>query len=95
VLRKQLRAASNDGLHGLMERKPQNLNMEVNGIAREIAYWPAPVTVFEDETREGGQNEVAPSLFEQLEVCASEARAGAAPDEQRGSVRGSSVAGEH
>ena len=57
-----------------MEGKPQNLDMEVNGVASQTAFWPAPVTVFDDEAWERGQNEIARSLFEQLESTLLEQR---------------------
>lgn len=41
-----------------MEGHPEHLDMEVDGVAVEIALGPAPVTVFDDETGIGGQNEV-------------------------------------
>jgi hypothetical protein len=41
--------------------------VEVNGVAGEVAFRPAPVTVFDDETRIGGQNEIAGLAFDELE----------------------------
>ena len=42
--------------------------MEVDGVAREVALGPAPVTILDEETGKGGQKVVAAPVFEQLEV---------------------------
>ena len=47
--------------------------MEVNGVAGQIAFGPAPIGVFDDQTGKGGQNKIArlpcdelkPALLEQ------------------------------
>jgi len=44
--------------HGVVERKAKHLDVEVDGVAGEVAFGPAPIAVFDDETGTGGQNEV-------------------------------------
>ena len=39
-----------DLAHGIVERQAEELDMEVDGVASQIALWPAPVTVFDDDT---------------------------------------------
>jgi hypothetical protein len=41
--------------------------VEVNGIAGEVAFGPAPEAVFDDETGIDGQNKVARLAFDELE----------------------------
>ena len=41
--------------------------MEVNGVASQIAFGPAPITVFYDQSRIGGQDKVARLAFDELE----------------------------
>jgi len=36
--------------HDFMEGQAEHLDVEANGIAGEISFRPAPVTVFDDET---------------------------------------------
>ena len=45
--------------HGVVEGQAEDLDVEVNGIAGQIAFGPAPVAVFDDESGIGGQNIVA------------------------------------
>ena len=45
-----------DQAHGIMEGQADNLDVEVNGVAGEVAFGPAPVNVFGDEAGIGGQN---------------------------------------
>jgi len=52
--------------HGVVEGQTKNLDMEVNGIAGQIAFRPAPVAVFDDETGTGGQNKIARLARDQL-----------------------------
>jgi len=56
-----------DLAHGVVEGQTEHLDMEVNGVAGQIALWPAPVTVFEDETGVGRQLEVARRAFQEWE----------------------------
>ncbi len=35
--------------HGVVEGQAENLDVEVNGVARQIAFGPATVAVFDDE----------------------------------------------
>ena len=37
--------------------------MEVDGVAREVALGPAPVTILDEETGKGVQKVVAPSVL--------------------------------
>ena len=39
--------------HGVVEGGGQNLDEEVNGVASHVAFRPAPIGFFNDETREG------------------------------------------
>ena len=41
-----------------MEGQAEDLDVEVDGVAGELAFGPAPVAVFDDEAGIGGQNEV-------------------------------------
>ena len=56
-------------MHGLVEREAQDLDVEVDGVAGQVALGPTPITVFKDETGKGRQNEVTASLFEPLEAA--------------------------
>ena len=38
-------------------------------VAGEVALGPAPVTVFDDQTGTGGQNEIARLVFDELDVA--------------------------
>lgn len=59
--------STDDLVHGLVEAQAEDLDKEVNGIAGPVTLGPAPIAVFEDETRKGGQKEIARFLFKQLE----------------------------
>jgi len=50
-----------------MEGQAENLDVEVNGVASEVAFGPAPVTVFDDEAGIGGQNKIAGLAGDELE----------------------------
>ena len=62
-----------DPAHGVVEGQAEDLDVEVDGVAGQIALGPAPVTVFDDEAGIGGQNKIArlacdefqPALLEQ------------------------------
>lgn len=56
-----------DPAHGFVEGEAKDLDVEVNGVAGEVALGPAPVAVFDDETGIGGQDEVAGLAFDELE----------------------------
>ena len=56
-----------DLAHGIMEREAEHQDVEVNGVAGQIAFRPAPVTVFDDEAGKGGQNKIARLAFDELE----------------------------
>lgn len=53
--------------HGVVEGQAEHLDVEVNGVAGEVAFGPAPVTVFDDETGIGGQNKIARLSRDELE----------------------------
>ena len=57
---------SGDVAHGVMEGEAQNLDVEINGVTGEIAFGPAPVAVFDDETGIGGQDKISPLQFDDL-----------------------------
>ena len=48
-----------------MEAHPQDLDAEVDGVAGQMAFGPAPVAVFEEEARMGGQFKVVGVAFAQ------------------------------
>ena len=50
---------SRDLAHGVVEGQAEDLGTEVDGIAGQIALWPAPIGVFDDQTGIGGQAKVA------------------------------------
>ena len=43
-----------DLAHGVVEGEAEHLDMEVDGIAGEVAFGPAPIAVFDDESGIGG-----------------------------------------
>ena len=43
--------------HGIMEGQAEHLDVEVNGVAGEVALGPTPIAVLDDESGIGGQNE--------------------------------------
>jgi len=63
-----------DLAHGIMEGQSENLDVEVNGVASEIPFWPAPVTVFDDETGIGRQNKIVRLAWDELEAALLEQR---------------------
>ena len=44
--------------HGVVEGKPEDFDVKVDGVSGEAAFGPTPVGVFYDETEVGRQNEV-------------------------------------
>jgi hypothetical protein len=50
-----------------VEGQAKDLDVEVNGVASQIAFGPAPITVFYDQSRIGGQDKVARLAFDELE----------------------------
>jgi hypothetical protein len=60
--------------HGVVEGKAENLDMEVNGVAGEVAFGPAPVSVLDDEAGKGGLNKIARFAFDELESALLEER---------------------
>jgi hypothetical protein len=61
-----LRLCAGDGAHGVVKAHSQNLDEQVDGVAGQIPFRPAPVAVFEDQTGMGGQFKVARLSFEEL-----------------------------
>ena len=63
------------GLRGfsLSHRLPAHhwkvLGTEVDGVAGQIALWPSPIGVFDDQTGIGGQDKVTGLAFHQLEAA--------------------------
>lgn len=47
--------------------KAEDLDVEVDGVAGQIPFGPAPVAVFDDETGIGGQNKIARLAGDELE----------------------------
>ena len=60
-------SGAGDLAHGVVEGQTEDLDMEVNGVAGQIAFGPAPVAVFDDEAGIGGQNEIARLAGDELE----------------------------
>ena len=50
-----------------MEGVAKDLDVEVNGVAGEVAFGPAPVIVFDDEAGVGGQSKIARLAGDELE----------------------------
>lgn len=50
---------SGDVAHGVVEGQAKDLDVEVNGVAGQIAFGPAPVAVLDDEAGIGGQKVIA------------------------------------
>jgi len=53
----------------VVEGQAEHLDMEVNGIAGQIAFGPAPVGVFDDEAGIGRQNKIAGLTRDELEAA--------------------------
>ena len=53
--------------HGGVEAQAEDLDEEVDGVAALIPFGPAPVAVFDDETGEGGHEEVVAAGFDEWE----------------------------
>src|SRR2546423_8072034 len=60
-------SSAGDLAHGIVKAQAQDLDEEVDGVAGQFALGPAPVAVFEEQAREGGQLEVACFFFDQAE----------------------------
>jgi len=63
-----------DLAHGVVERQAKNLDVEVNGVAGEVAFGPAPVAVFDDEPGIGGQNKIARRVCDEFQLALLEQR---------------------
>jgi hypothetical protein len=58
-----------DVAHGIVKRHPQHLDEEVDGVAGQVPFRPAPVGVFDEEAGKGGSLEVACLPFDELELA--------------------------
>ncbi len=63
-----------DLAHGVVEGQAEDLDVEVNGVAGQIAFRPAPVAVFDDEAGIGGQATIARLAGDELESALLEQR---------------------
>ena len=68
-----------------MEGQAEDLDVEVDGVAGQVAFGPAPVAVFDDEAGIGGQNEIARLACDELESALLEQR------DQRGEAGGADL----
>ena len=55
-------------MHGVVKGEAEHLDVEVNGVASQVAFGPAPIAGFDDEPWIGGQNEVARLPGDKLEA---------------------------
>jgi len=53
--------------HGVVEGQAEHLDIEVDCVAGPVSLGPAPIGVFDDETRKSGQFKVAGLTFDELE----------------------------
>jgi len=60
---------ADDLAHGVVEVHFEHLNEEVDGIARQITLGLAPTGFFDDEAGKGGQLEVCPLSFDELQAA--------------------------
>jgi len=60
--------------HGIVEGMAKDLDGEVDGVAGQIAFRPAPVAVFDDEAGIGWQNKIAGRLDNELKPALLEQR---------------------
>ena len=65
---------SSDLAHGVVEGQAEDLGTKVDGIAGQIALWPTPIGVFDDQTGIGGQGKIAGLALDQLETTLLEQR---------------------
>ena len=65
---------ASDLAHGVVKGQAEDLDVEVNGVAGEVAFGPAPVGVFDDETGKGGQNKITRLTRDELETALLEQR---------------------
>ena len=54
---------ASDLAHGIVERQAEDLDVEVNGVAGEVAFRLTPVAVFDDETGIGAQKKIAHLVY--------------------------------
>jgi hypothetical protein len=52
-----------------VEGQAEHLHVEVNGVAGQVAFGPAPVAVFDEEAGKGGQNEIARRAGDQFQTA--------------------------
>ena len=67
-------SCAGDLAHGVVEGQSQDLDMEVNGVAGQIPFGPAPVTVLDDQAGMGGQNKIARLPFDEFQSALPEQR---------------------
>ena len=58
--------APNDLAHGGVQGEAQDMDEEVDGVPGFVPSWPAPITVFDNQTWKSGQNEIACGFFDEL-----------------------------
>ncbi len=56
-----------DLAHGVVEGEAEHLDVEVDGVAGEITFRPAPIAIFNAEAGIGGQNKVVGLAWDDLE----------------------------
>src|SRR5438128_9316245 len=56
-----------DLAHGVMEGEAQHTHEEVNSIAGQVAFGPAPIAVFDDQTGIGGQDKITRLAWDDLD----------------------------
>lgn len=74
VMTPAVKLCAGDLAHGVMEGQAGDLDMEVNGVAGEVPFRPAPVGVFDDEVGIGGQNIIVGLAGDELESAVLEQR---------------------
>ena len=59
---------ADDLTHSLGEGQAQDFDKEIDGVAGQVSLWPAPVGVFDDQPRKGGQGEIARLALDDLKA---------------------------
>ena len=67
-------SCAGDLAHGVVEGQSQDLDMEVNGVAGQVALRPTPGTVCDDQAGIGGQNKIARLPFDEFQSAMPEQR---------------------
>jgi hypothetical protein len=63
-----------DLAHGIVEGQAEDLDVEVDSVAGQITFGPAPIGVLDDQAGIGGQDQIAGGLFDELESALLEER---------------------